>query len=75
MDANNRLTFEQGCDYTGYRPSYMYRLTAARKIPHYKRGRKIYFLASELEAWLLANPVKTSEQLNTAASTYVTTHK
>lgn len=75
MEANkNRLTFEQGCEYTGYAPSYMYKLTSARKIPHYKRGRNIIFLASELETWLLSNPVKTSDQLNTEASTYVTTH-
>lgn len=75
MEATkNRLTFEQGCKYTGYQPSYMYKLTSARKIPHYKRGQKIFFLASELEAWLLANPVKTADQINIEASTYVTTH-
>jgi len=69
------LTFEEACAYTGYKESYMYKLTSARKIPHSKPTRKkIVFNKEELDKWLLSNPVKTADELNAAASTYVATH-
>lgn len=34
------------------KPSTIYALTSKRKIPHYKRGGKLYFRQSELVAWL-----------------------
>lgn len=33
--------------------STVYALTSRRKVPHYKRGGKLYFLRSELLAWLM----------------------
>lgn len=33
--------------------STVYALTSRRKVPHYKRGGKLYFLQSELLAWLM----------------------
>lgn len=69
------LSFEEACEYTGYAESYMYKLTSARKIPHSKpNGKKIFFDKAELDKWLLRNPVKTAEALNSEASTYVATH-
>lgn len=51
------LTLEEACDYTGIAQSYMYKLTAAEKIPHSKPlGKKIYFERKKLNSWLLANP-------------------
>jgi len=34
--------------------STIYALTSARSIPHFKRGNRLYFLRSELLAWVLA---------------------
>lgn len=69
------LTFEEACTYTGFAESYMYKLTSARKIPHSKpNGKKIFFDKEKLDEWLLGNPIATTSQLETAASTYVTTH-
>jgi predicted DNA-binding transcriptional regulator AlpA len=49
------LTFKEGCSFCDFSPSWMYKLTGKRKIPFYKpNGKKIYFLRSELEVWLLA---------------------
>lgn len=66
------LDFEQACKLTGYKESYMYKLTSSRQIPFYKRGKRIWFVQQELNAWLLSNPVKTSEQLEREACNYVT---
>jgi len=50
------LTMEEACQYTGISRGYMYKLTSAEKIPHFKpRGKLIYFDRSKLNAWLLQN--------------------
>ena len=43
--------------------SRLYKLTSLGLIPHYKNGRSLFFLESELRAWLLSNPVKTRETI------------
>ena len=57
LTANKEvLTLEEACDYTGISQSYIYKLTAAEKIPHSKPlGKKIYFERKKLNAWLLQN--------------------
>jgi predicted DNA-binding transcriptional regulator AlpA len=50
------LTFPEGCDYCGFMPSHMYKLTSLDIIPHYKpNGKMIFFRRTELDAWLLRN--------------------
>lgn len=36
----------------GLRRSTLYALTSRRAVPHYKRGGRIYFLRTELIAWI-----------------------
>jgi len=52
MDKNI-LTFHQAKELTGYSTSHFYRLCAKNMVPHYSPGRRLYFLRSELEAWML----------------------
>ena len=48
------LNFKEVCDYTGFSASHLYKLTSARKIPHYSPGGKmLFFKLEELENWLL----------------------
>jgi excisionase family DNA binding protein len=69
------LDFDEALNYTGFSDSYMYKLTSGRKIPHYKpTGRKIFFKREELDKWLLENRVKTDDELDAEAATYVATH-
>lgn len=37
------ITFEETCDYIGISRSYLYKLTAARNIPHSKPNGKLMF--------------------------------
>ncbi len=52
--------------YTGLKVSYIYKLTSSREIPHYKSpgGKKLHFKKSEIDDWLLSNPVKTKSHVN-----------
>lgn len=52
------LTLEEACEYTGYKLSYMYKLTSGVEIPHYKRGKKVFFDKDELDAWMISNKVQ-----------------
>ena len=46
-------------------------MTHAKKVPHYKQGKKLYFSRKELEGWMLSNRVKTKEEIELEASKYV----
>jgi excisionase family DNA binding protein len=48
----------------------LYSLTSKRKIPFYKRGKPIFFLKSELDAWLKAGRIDTTEEIDYLAEKY-----
>ena len=74
--SKNVLSFEEACKYLNLTKSYLYKLTSAQMIPHYKpQGKMIYFEKDALEAWLRQNPVKTQAQISQEASNYILTHK
>jgi len=53
------LTIPEAGIYTGLSDSTLHKLTSKRKIKHYKpTGKNIYFLKSDLNNWLLSNPVE-----------------
>ena len=66
------LTLEEAADYLGLSKSYLYKLTSAHKIPHYKpQGKRLYFAKSELDTWLFRNPVKTTADIDQEANDYL----
>ena len=68
------FTFEECCLYTGISRTYMYKLTCNNRIPHFKpHGKIIYFSKGEIDAWLMKNPVKTTEVVEQEAATYLMT--
>ncbi len=51
--------------YTGFKESYIYKLTAMRLIPHFKpNGKSCFFRREEIENWLTSNRVATSDELD-----------
>ena len=75
MLQKNVLTFEEAVMFTGLAKSYLYKLTASGKIPYYKpSGKLIYFDRSELERWMLRNPVKTADEIEQQAVNYCHTN-
>jgi len=41
----------------------LYALTSKRLIPHKKRGKKLYFLKADLDAWLQQHHQKTVKEI------------
>lgn len=57
---------------TGLSKSYIYKLTADKKIPHYKpNGKLVYFERSEIENWMLKNRVATTDEAEQDAMSYL----
>lgn len=64
LQQKELLTFEEGCEYLGFKCSYLYKLTSNNEIPYYTpTGRKIIFKKSELTEWALRDRNATREEL------------
>lgn len=71
LSQKDVLTFDEAVSFTGMSKSYMYKLTSAHKIPHYKpSGKMVYFNRNELQTWLLQNRVSTHDELDSKAQAY-----
>ena len=65
IEFKNVLTFSEALLYTGFKRSYMYRLTAAGKIPHSKpNGKLIFFDRRKLDSWLTSNQKTVNNLIN-----------
>lgn len=51
-DPDGLMTLEQACKFIGKKPSTVYSMTSDRTIPFMKRGNKLYFMKSDLLAWI-----------------------
>lgn len=70
------LTLKEACHYTSFSTSYMYKLTSAGIIPHFKpNGKTIFFDREQLDRWLLSNGRTSWEEKETAAATYVSSER
>lgn len=49
------FTVKQAAAFLDLAEQTIYGLTSRNEIPHYKRGKKLYFLKAELEKWMLEN--------------------
>lgn len=70
--AERPLSLNEATQYLNISKSTLYKLTHQSKIPHFKpNGKKIYFLKSDLNDWLLRNRVPTTTELEQKAIDYV----
>ena len=60
METKDRIVgIDDASKITGFSKSTLYKLTSEAKIDHYKpNGKKIFFRVSDIEKFLLSNPVK-----------------
>jgi excisionase family DNA binding protein len=76
LGVKQALTMDDMTMLTGLSKSHIYKLVMRKQIPYYKNGGKItYFDKEEVTNWLLKHKVKTVEELETEAATYVATGK
>ena len=75
IGAKNILDLDEAVLFTGFSKGRLYRLTSEKRIPHFKKSRKLYFKKTELENWMLEQKILTEDEIQSKASTYVATHK
>ena len=54
---NTVFDIDAFCEYTGLSKQTVYRKTGKGEVPHSRRGKRLYFEKSEVDAWLMANKV------------------
>lgn len=65
-NTSDFLNVHEAAQYLGFAVNYVYKLTAAHRIPFYRPvGRKVMFRRSELDKWVNGSRVPTSVELMT----------
>lgn len=53
----------------------LYGKTFRRLVPHFKRGKRLYFILSDLETWIRQGKVKTMDEIEEEANFYLMRNK
>ena len=69
-DLPDIMDVKQAADFLRLKINTLYEKTSEKTIPHFKKGNKLYFHRSELEAWVKEGKVKTNEELQGEAASY-----
>lgn len=57
--------------FLGLSKSALYKMTCNREIPHYKRGKRLYFDKSELAKWVMRNKILSQDEIEKQAEEYI----
>jgi excisionase family DNA binding protein len=69
------LDIKQAAEFLKLKVSTVYEKTSQKTIPHFKKGNKLYFNQNELQSWLMEGKVKTNNEIEGDASTFLMTKK
>lgn len=72
-NSESWLTVEDLCEYLPEHPTKqtIYNWIAKNEIPYYKKNRRIRFLKSEIEQWLLIDKKKSASEIRSDILEYV----
>lgn len=65
------LDVKQAAEFLHLEITTLYEKTSRKLIPHFKKGNKLYFNLSELEAWIEQGKVKTTDEIGVEATNYL----
>ncbi|MDP4268968.1 MAG: helix-turn-helix domain-containing protein [Bacteroidota bacterium] len=65
------LSIEEVSKLLSMTKSHIYKMTSTRQIPHYHRGKKLFFKRSEIEGWAFECRIKTMSEIEMEASAYI----
>lgn len=75
LAAKSTLTLDDVSLLYGLSKSTIYKMTSGRTIPHYRKGKLLFFDKAELDQWAKANRVTTQQECEQAALSYVMRNK
>ncbi|WP_139855662.1 helix-turn-helix domain-containing protein [Aequorivita sinensis] len=65
------MTVHTVSEYLNLSLSCIYKLTSGKEIPHFKRGKRLYFEKNEIDKWVMENKCLTNRDLNERANEYI----
>lgn len=65
------MDIQQASEFLRLKVNTLYEKTCRKTIPHLKRGNKLYFQRSVLQEWIGEGKVKTEEEIQKEALTYL----
>lgn len=73
MTEKTYMNFDEAAEYLGVAKTSLYNKCYRKQIPHYKpSGGKLYFLRSELDAWIAAGRVATKKEIVSLSNNFTT---
>lgn len=71
-ESDRWLNLKEFCEYHPDKPAgqTVYGWTSNRTVPHYTKGKKVYFLKSEIDEWLKAGRKRTKMEMEYDADNY-----
>ena len=69
--ATEIFNLNQAAEYVNLSKSAVYKKNSGRSIPHFKRGKKLYFKRSELDDWLTELRIATNSDIEKQAVDYI----
>ena len=77
QDGDRWLNLDDLCNYHPNNPAKptVYTWICQRLIPYHKKGKKVMFLKSEIDAWLKAGRRKTAAEIQVEAEQFVTNQR
>jgi excisionase family DNA binding protein len=73
--GNEIMSLNRLVEYLELSKSGVYKLTSTRGIPHFKRGKRLYFKKDEIDRWATEIRIKTSEEIEMEATAYILKHR
>lgn len=66
------LSFDEAAEYLHLSKSCLYKMTSSNKIPYFKPGgKKIFFLQTDLNSYILKNRVKPESEIDEEADKFI----
>lgn len=69
------LNIQQVSEFLHLAVASIYEKTSQKQIPHFKKGNRLYFNRTEIEAWIQEGKVKTANEIESQAITYLANRK
>ena len=74
-DLDELLNITQASELLGLALPTLYALTSSRRIPHSRKGKKLYFSKTELTEWVKSGKRKTISEIETEAENFTSKKK
>lgn len=71
IHSDKPLTITEAAEFLGVSKSTMYKFSCSHLIPHFKPGKKVYFLKKDLIDYVMQHRIKSMKEIEVEAENYI----